>query len=437
MSFRPSKGWIWLLLPLSAIAFFVGAVLFFYRGSYSPPAAVSIPVEQITLPSQTVKGPADTPVIRQGVLVLDNVHRNHFDVDELNTLISRVADRGYTVSFVAKRGNEFPLFPTTRLERLDELLRRADSFGVILPRNAYDPEELELVRRFVSKGGKLLLIGDPARPSAINSVADAFGILFQEGYLYNVVENDLNFRNIFVRDFRPDQVTQGLSAITLHTGGAIKSRGTPLAFTDTNTRSSMVERVEPFAPLVKGADGAVLAVHDLTFMMPPQNSTLDNDKLVSNIADFLTTSERRFDLGDFPHFFDSDVEILLGNAGIFDIGARLKAVLSGDQIASEVRGVEDLTQDTVFLGLYQDSLAVAQYLSIAGVRVEESLRTPFTPDIAIENTAVLSLHQGDGRRVLIVLGDSPQALQTMVERLASGNFRAGLVSDFLGVYRVP
>ena len=252
-----------------------------------------------------------------------------------------------------------------------------------------------------------------------------------------MVDHELNFRNIFVKDFRSDQVTEGLASIVLFEAGAIRSTGVPLAFADTNTYSSMVERVEPFSPMAKTADGRVLAIGDFTFLRSPENATQDNDRLISNIADFLTTGKRSYDLGDFPHFFREDVEILLGNASIFDTGVRAKNMLSDAQIPSEIRGLEDFDKDTVFLGLYQDSLAVGQYLDVAGVQIGDSLRTPFTPDIATEGTALLLLHEGTNRRVLVVLADRPASLRSILSRLESGTFRSGLVGDLLGVYRVP
>ena len=198
----------------------------------------------------------------------------------------------------------------------------------------------------------------------------------------------------------------------------------------------MVERVEPFTPLVKSENGRVLAISDLSFMQPPQNTSLDNDRFISNIADFLTTGERGFDLADFPHFFKGEVDILLGRASLFETGAELKRILSDATVASEIRGVEDLTRDTLYVGLYQDSPGVAQYLDGAGVQVDDTLRTPFTPDIATAGTALLLLHEGHDRRVMVLLGDQPQSLERMIFRLESGRFKDGLVGDFLGVYSV-
>ena len=61
---------------------------------------------------------------------------------------------------------EDPAQAQPRLLQLAEKLRRADSFAVILPQVAYTETEAALVKQFVQKGGKLLLVSDPARPRA-------------------------------------------------------------------------------------------------------------------------------------------------------------------------------------------------------------------------------------------------------------------------------
>jgi hypothetical protein len=255
--------------------------------------------------------------------------------------------------------------------------------------------------------------------------------------LYNTVEYDLNFQNIKVRNFQPHPLTQGLREIVLYAAGSVSSASLGLAFTDGNTRSTIVERIEPFYPIATGAEGRVVAISDLTFMVPPQNSILDNDRLISNIADYLTASAREFDLGDFPHFLRSEVDILLGRSSLFDVGTSMKTLLSGFRVNSELRGVEDITRDTVFLGLYEDSFNVAQYLQSAGIQLDGTLRTPFSTDIKREDTALVLLHKGQERHVLVVLGDSQSSLVDIVSQLKSGKFRDGQVSDSIGVYKTP
>ena len=243
--------------------------------------------------------------------------------------------------------------------------------------------------------------------------------------------------DIFIRDFRSDEITRNLRQIALSNAGSIKSSGIGLAFTDSNTRSSLAERTELFYPLSKGSDDRVLAISDLTFMIPPQNSILDNDRLIANVADFLTTSERTVELADFPHFFKDDVDILLGRASLVNEATGLKSMLSAFQIGSEIQGVEDLSRDTVLLGLYDDAPSVMRYLNIAGVQVNGTLSTPFTPGITTVDTGIILLNRTSERNVLVILGHSEGFLLDLVNQLFSGTFRSGLVDELLGVYGSP
>ena len=173
---------------------------------------------------------------------------------------------------------------------------------------------------------------------------------------------------------------------------------------------------------------------DLTFLIPPQSTIVNNPRLISNLADFLTTSERSFDLADFPYFFDETTEIILGRPSLLDAGVGMTSVLSGFQVASEIRNVPDPNSDLVYLGLYDDAPSVAQYLQLAGVEVGDELRTPFTPAIARDESAVAVLYQDEQRGVLIVLGDTPDDVDRVLRQLENGSFRQGLVGDFVGVY---
>ncbi len=434
-------GRLGLLLVFGAGTFLVAYFYFYGIGGYDAPPPTVLPMDAITAPSSELRLFDESPLIQKGTLLIDGIHGNDFTKSELAALISRVNDRGYEVEFmgtVGRFGNFSSLSASARLTMMKEKLRRADSLAVILPIDDYTPEEVDLVERFIlRKGGKVLLLADPTRRHQINSLAERFGLSFQTDYLYNTTDYDLNFQNVFISDFREDEVTKGLEKIVLYTAGSIRTPNPGLAFTDGGTHSSMLEQIEPFYPLVKAAEGRVLALSDFTFMIPPRNAILDNNKLISNIADYLTSSQRSFELADFPGFFKDDVDILLGNSELFDVGGDLKDGLAAFRINAEVRGVEDITKDMVYVGLYEDSADVAQYLELAGLGVDDVIRTPFTPDIQREDTAIIMLNTGPERQVLVILGDSESALRDVVVRLSQGSFRDGLVGDFVGVYRTP
>jgi hypothetical protein len=420
-----------------ALGFFVGAFFYFNRGGYNPPPAPNVPFELLTR-TTSVNGPSDFVDVPQvqvlrGTLLIDAAHHNAFEQAEILTLLSRVADRGYDIEFV---GDFNSMDDSERIPLLEDRLRHADSFLIILPRDEYLGGDIAVLQRFVARGGKLLLIADPTRPHEINTVGEPFGLEFQPDYLFNQVEYDLNFRHIYVRDFQPDQLTSGLNEIVLYAAGSIKSSGEGLAFADANTQSTLTGTVGPTYSIASGEDRNVLAVFDLTFMIPPHNSSLDNNQLISNIADYLTDSEREFELADFPSFFKSDVDILLGQPSLFDAGTNLKNGFSAMQIQSVLSEQEDIAVDTVFLGLYEDSKAALPYLKANRIMVDDTLSIPSASEIPVMDTSIIALSQSQDRHVLVVLADSPETLKNAIRRLTSGEFRAGLVNDFVGVYKI-
>ncbi len=426
------------LLPAFAVIAFGAAFLLFYRGGYEPPQQVEVPYDRLTAPELAPGDFVDSPVVhvKRGLVLVDAMHDNAFTEAELFNLGSRIANRGYDVEFA---GGFTPPPEAVRFQLLEEGLRRADSLVVILPGLEYSAAEAAVVERFVSKGGKLLLISDPGRPQRTNTLATRFGVEFRPDYLYDVTEYDLIFQNIIVREFQPGELTVGVDAITLYAAGSIRSSGPGLAFAGEGTRSSVLETSEELYPIAGGNSRNVLAIADFTFMVPPQNTLLDNDRLISNIADYLTSSERKYELADFPHFYESGAEngadILLGDPSLWDIGIEMKNGLSDYRIPSEIRGVEDLSRDTVFLGLYENALPMSRYLQATGVRIGDTLGTPFAQDLDPEETSVTVLDQNQDRHVLIVLADSPWTLAEAVDRLLAGEFRNDLVTDYVGVGR--
>ena len=431
---------IFALLPVFAVAAFLVAFFVFYRGSYDPPPSQNVPFEQINTSSVPSRlSPARPPgQLRQGLLVVDAQHSNSFTENELVSFASRVADRGFDMEFV---GDFLPLEDPEqaqpRLIQLAEKLRRADSFAVILPQTPYTETEAALVEQFVRKGGKLLLVSDPGRPQNINGLAKRFGVDFQADYLYNTVENDANFRRILIRDFQPDQLTAGLDTITFDYASSVQSPGGGLAFASPGTKSSVLNTVGSFSPMSWGDSRNVLAIADFTFMVPNNDSLLDNGRLVSNIADYVTDSGREFRLPDFPYFYgtgqDDGVDILIGRQSLLNIGLQMKNGLAPYRLSPRISPAEDVSRDTVFLGLYEDAPQVSQYLQAAGVRVDDTLGTAFAPELGLAGTAVLVLDQSQGRDMLVVLADTPETLAGAVARLISGKFRGDLVSDFVAV----
>ncbi len=424
---------------LGAVAFFIAYFVFYSGGVESQPSP-ELGIEQISVSALPPRASADLPTgqLRQGLMVVDAQHGNSFTERELVAFVSRVADRGFEVEIL---GDFTPIVDPSqfqaRVSQLSEKLRQADSYVVILPQLGFSPAEAALVERFVNRGGKLLLVSDPSRAHNINALAMRFGVDFQPDYLYDTLDNDANYKRIFIRDFQPDQLTAGVESITLELAGSVQSPGGGLAFTGPGTKSSLLDAADTLTPMAWGNDRNVLALADFTFMVGGHESLLDNGRLLSNIADFLTDSERQFLLSDFPYFYgdsrDEGIDILLGQSGLLNIGLQLKSTLAGWQVASEISSLDDPSRDSVFIGLFEDAAKVNQYLQVAGVRVDDTLRTPFAPELELAGTALMVLDQGQDRDMLVILADSPATLNGAVGRLLSGQFRVDLVSDTVAV----
>lgn len=269
----------------------IGAqTLFFYRGMYSaPPMNVydvgDIPVS-LHLPAEFV----DVHGTGTGTVLIDSSHDNSFRPAELNLLAYRIISRGYSIEY--SEGNA----------SLEERLADASSYVVISPATAFSSEEVEQIKNFVDDGGRLMLIDDPTRPvqgsecsyygsgstaeDKMNTLSTEFGIVYWDDYLYNLKDNDGNFRYIYLTDFENGSITKKLNKIVFYTACSISPPEKGMIFTDENTYSSAREVPGRYSPVVL-TDSNVLAIGDLTFLTEPYN-VLDNNQLISNIADFLT-----------------------------------------------------------------------------------------------------------------------------------------------------
>lgn len=461
------------LIPVAVVAILLLLVKFlFYPGGYEPPPYEKLRYEDITATAPPAQPFVDHYETRIGTLVLDRAHDNDFVPWELNVLLSRIMSRGFAFEYLSpeSQGEKKAETAAKRLERMKKKFRYADTLAVILPREALPPKELELIRDFVRKGGKLLLIGDPTRPSEINSVSSELGLIFEADYLYNLKEYDGNYQHIFVTEFATaDKITKDLTKIALYSAGSISSTNKGIAFTDENTLSSVILTKGKLSPLVLAEEAKVLAIADLTFMREPFNAAWDNNQLISNIADWLTTSHRVFVLSDFPYFLKDGIVIAYADPAVIDIGLELKSFLSERGKSVELVQYKDMStvsQDMVFIGSFKEADKVGKYLERGKISVTveaeggnegESAEKPppaeaekpteitittveidsFGQVYREEGTSILYLDRQEDRDVLIILSDGEETLKDTIRILRSGEFRHWLVSDKLGIYYPP
>jgi hypothetical protein len=179
----------------------------------------------------------------------------------------------------------------------------------------------------------------------------------------------------------------------------------------------------------------VVAVGDFTFMTDPFNAVADNNRLIANLADFLTQGTRVFHLTDFPFFFRESVDILVTRPQLLSSATAVENLLSEAGLRAQVRALEDLRQDTVFLGLYQDAQQLAHYLTPAGIQLDGTIRTPSIQELNIEGTALAVLQSGENRHVLLLLAETEGLLNRLVRQFRTGEFRGHLVSNEVSIVR--
>lgn len=302
------------ILLIGIIVVVVGRGFFYYNGVYTPPPSEAPSYEQVVAPMALSTNFSDTYEVGEGTVLIDFAHDNAFDLDELNVLVLRLIARGLTIKFFetgddlekellgeeAKEGDEEENGEEEleqenmeedngEEEQAEEELTVPNALIVVSPREEFSNEEKETISKFVENGGKLLLIADPARRSKVNSLSLDFGLVFEPDYLYNMQENDANFRNIFITEFVENEITRNLAKIALYIAGSISSTDSGIAFSDENTFSSLIETRAELSPIALAEESKVLAISDLTFMTEPYNGILDNNQLISNISDWLAS----------------------------------------------------------------------------------------------------------------------------------------------------
>jgi hypothetical protein len=263
---------------IGILVILLGRGFFHYSGFYPAPF-IEMPSYEVVVPLEPSTEYSDVYERGKGIILLDLAHDNAFRVEELDVLTSRLTSRGLNIESLSAE------------DELVEELAEVNAFIIVCPRAEFSKEEGEALTEFVSNGGKLLLVADPTRSGEMNSISFKFGLIFEPDYLYNLEENDANFRNIFIIEFKENEITKGLEMIALYTAGSITSANgiSSIALVNQKTFSSVIETRTGLSPMALTEESRVLAIHDFTFMTEPYNGILDNNQLISNIADWLAS----------------------------------------------------------------------------------------------------------------------------------------------------
>jgi hypothetical protein len=454
-----------------------GRLLYYGLNSYSPPHRPLLEADFEQAAGADYGQVADNPTYSQGVVVIDYTHGNALYIEELNILLSKVVARNFSYEVVtAPPPDEEDLYtlpePTTS-EELLEKLSYAHTLILPLSRIEYTPEEITAIKRFVQNGGRLLLIGDPTRTvyvEALNSIAGSFGIIYTNDYLYDLQQNDNNYRNTIYTDFQSSPLTQGLGdgdRLIFYSAGSVNAPGHEIILAGDTTHSSRSEGGRALTPAVLTTEGRVLALADLTFLGEPYSNVASNGLFINNIADFITASRREFELADFPYFFNSKVDIAFDTPQTFNSqfadAVRLKTFLEEHDRTVTFTNQITGTADLIFVGRFDQQEVISDYLAAGQITLlgpdesqavavgDETL--PLAPvsdkagedeeperfldgrihiagvgDLERGGSSLFYLHRAEGRNILLILSASPDTNKAAFDLLLDGGLTDCLVS---------
>ncbi|MCB0036968.1 MAG: hypothetical protein KDE51_23210, partial [Anaerolineales bacterium] len=352
----------------------------------APPSFSAEEVADVIKPEQGEF--VDEPEMGEGLILLDVAHDNQFQLEEIGPLDGRLAARGY--EFINYTGGD-----------LSRQLRGVSAFVAIAPLEDYGQDEIEALTDFVARGGRLLMMGDPARFDVeyieddfgfivdfrfntneipLNSLANEFDLTFEGDYLYDLTrQNEGNFRNIVIEDdhMSASPLTDNLDAVALYGSHSIRvgSQGETLLAGSDNVYSSATDRAGGLSLAAVSHDNQVMAIGDINFMGEPYFASLDNMRFIANIADFLVGgAQRDYLLTDFPYFYQEQIDLLY--IGDVDLGAdafdEIIVLQDGFREAGKKLTLTTEPQeahDTLYLGLYNqaNTETIAAMLEAAGI----------------------------------------------------------------------
>jgi len=341
----------------------------------------------ITEPSEpTYQSHVDQPALTSGLVLIDSAHRNNLMVDDLTPLVNRLAARGISVEYYEGENS------------LSWELRPAKAFVVMAPTYSFYSEELKAVQDFVASGGRLLLVADPTRSvpdntppgyidletlffpqsaiPAINSLARPFGIQFFEDYLYNLTDYETNYRNIKIDDFETNPLTEGMWQVVVYATHSIETDGTALMIGDANTQSNLRTGENHLVVAGLSTDKNVLALGDLTFLTAPYHRAANNDRFLSNLADWLAAAPRQWLLSDFPYIFHQPVDLVPISGdnfdpAVFNLVSPLQQLFDRSGLTLNMVSADQNVSghDKIMVGLFSESDVISGDLARMGITI--------------------------------------------------------------------
>jgi len=411
-------------------------VVWYYNGMTTRPEIATPDYGKFTLPQPAFSTPETREaVVPTGkVILFDAAHTNLYDAGEIQPLVEALIRAGGRVEMHDGSSD------------LKTNLKYANAFVVISPTLAYSAEEIQTVQKFVHSGGRLLVLSDATRGTSvnydtgitefipdvntINPVLAPYDLRFNFDYIYNIQENEGNFRNVYFGDFGETDFTADLGRVVLYGAHSIESdSGTLLLLGNRTTFSSLTDSNEGgLAAAALSAEGSVLAIGDFTFLSAPYNKVEDNGLLVQRVVEFLLAGERTPGLDDLPYLFSQPVVSVLPvgdaqlNAGTIPILAGVQSML--DKMGKKMEIVDETpaSGDVLVFGTITSDEILKPYLDEFDITLDESaeyIEIPGFGEVGPSGIGLVLFKPDRSGNTLVLLTDSADNLPLLFNALVS------------------
>jgi hypothetical protein len=232
-------------------------------------------------------------------VLVDVGHRNGVSKTQLEPMLSTLVENGHQIRFY--RGQR---------QSLNESLRSADAFIVASPQQRFTSDELAGVAAFTDAGGRVLVMGGPPSIQAsggllfglgsfeptgprTTGLASTYGIAYGSGYLYNMQENDNNYKSIYAEPASNGGLADGVDRVVVRDAVPVRTgSGTPVLVGADGTHLSTTRESGQYAVVARSQGGNVTAVGDTGIVTRENAYDADNEVLIGNLADFLVNGEK-------------------------------------------------------------------------------------------------------------------------------------------------
>ena len=429
----------------------------FYQGIYQPAGKIQTPqYMDYTIPTPDISTPipdqflpvSNAPAKR---VLIDQTHQNNFKPSEIEPFLVELGKQNSTIAY------------TSYQELFKDQLDRADAFVIIAPTFDYTVEEMDAIQSFVQRGGRLLVFAEPTRkfaateyfesiPSAqnsvdiLNSLLVSYDIMVEDGYVYNQVENEGNFRNVIFRDLTEDELTNKINEVVFYSTHNIRTQHIGLIKGSDTMRTSGIIQGKDINVAAKSRDGNILVLGDFTILTHPYYQVADNPIFIRNLAQFLESGTIVRSLEDFPHIFSETIYLIIPDDVIIDndwlevLSSLQTSTQYSNQSINLSRDIHE-GKDQLILSTYDQGEIIDGIFNEFGILVDEEnigdgsgiISIPDIGDFSMSEIGLFLFSTEQEKNQLYLVADSFDTLKTLIGYYQSNSLSTCFVEKDIAV----